>query len=94
VANDGLGGCFMPQSGMSDDTATYPYTLTITLSERTAGHFEWAIRRHGKLVERSDRPYPSERSARESGQAALERQLRDDREPKRGFQPRRQSRTG
>ena len=84
----------MPQSGMSDDNATYPYTLTISPSERTAGHFEWAIRRHGKLVERSDRPYPSERSARESGQAALERQLRDDREPKRGFQPRRQSRTG
>jgi hypothetical protein len=94
VANDGLGGCFMPQSGMSDDTATYPYTLTILPNERTAGHFEWAIRRHGKLVERSDRPYPSEQSAQESGQAALERQLRDDREPKRGFQPRRQSRTG
>jgi hypothetical protein len=42
----------MPQSGMSDDTATYPYTLTILPNERTAGQFEWAIRRHGKLVER------------------------------------------
>jgi hypothetical protein len=94
VANDGLGGCFMPQSGMSDDTATYPYTLTISPSERTAGDFDWAIRRHGKLVERSDRLHSSEQSARESGQAALERQLRDDREPKRGFQPRRQDRTG
>src|SRR3982751_61619 len=45
-------------------------------------------------VERSDRRYPSEQSAREQGQAALERQLRGDREPARGFQPRRQSRTG
>jgi hypothetical protein len=69
----------MLQFGMNDDNATYPYTLTISPSERTAGHFEWAVRRHGKLVERSDRPYPSERSARESGQAALERQFRDDR---------------
>jgi hypothetical protein len=94
VADDGVGSRFMPQSGMSDDNATYPYTLTISPSERLAGHFDWAIRRHGKLVERSDRPHPSERSARESGQAALERQLHDDREPKRGFQPRRQARTG
>jgi hypothetical protein len=85
---------FMPQSGMSDDNETYPYTLAILPSERLAGQFDWTIRKHGKLVERSDRPYPSERSARESGQAALERQLRDDREPKRGFQPRQPTRTG
>jgi len=84
----------MPQSGMSDDNATYPYTLTILPSEPLAGHFDWALRRHGKLVERSDRHHPSEQSARESGQAALERQLRDDREPKRGFQPRQPTRTG
>ena len=87
-------GRFMPQTRMNDDKATYPYTLTISPSERTTGHFDWAIRRHSTLVERSDRPYPSERSARESGQAALERQLRDDREPKRGFQPRQPTRTG
>ena len=87
-------GGFMPRSGMSDDKPTYPYTLTIAPSERTAGHFDWAIRRHGKLIERSDRSYPSERSAQESGQTALERQLRDDREPKRGFQSGRQSRKG
>ena len=61
----------MPQSGMSDDNETYPYTLTISPSERTAGRFDWAIRRRGKLVERSDRLYSSEQSAREQGQAAL-----------------------
>ena len=84
----------MPQSGMSDDNETYPYTLAILPRERLAGHFDWTIRKHGKLVERSDRLYSSEQSARESGQAALERQLRDDREPKRGFQPRQPTRTG
>ena len=84
----------MRQSGMSHDNATSPYTLTILPCDKPAGHFQWAIRKHGKLVERSDRAHPSEHSARESGQAALERQLRDDREPKRGSQPRRQDRTG
>jgi hypothetical protein len=62
---------------MSDDNATSPYTLEVLPCEKPAGHFQWAIRKHGKLIERSDRPYPSERSARESGQTALERQLRD-----------------
>jgi hypothetical protein len=93
-AGNGVISRFMPHSGMSDENGMYPYTLTISPSERLAGHFDWAIRRHGKLVERSDRRYPSEQSAREQGQAALERQLRGDREPARGFQPRRQSRTG
>jgi hypothetical protein len=75
----------MRHSGMNDDNATYPYTLTIVPSERLAGHFDWVIRRHGNLIERSDRLYSSERSAQESAQTALERQLRDDREQKRGF---------
>ena len=75
----------MRQSGMNADNATSPYTLTVIPSERLAGHFDWTIRRHGKLIERSDRLYSSERSAQESAQTALERQLRDDREQKRGF---------
>ena len=70
---------------MNDHNATYPYTLTVVPSEKRAGHFDWTIRRHGKLIERSDRLYSSERPAQESGQTALERQLRDDREPKRSF---------
>ena len=84
----------MPQFSMSDDNPTYPYTLTISPDDRLAGHFDWVIRRHGTLVERSDRLYSSERSAREQGQAALERQLRDDREPARGFQSQGRTRTG
>ena len=42
----------MRHSGMNDDNATYPYTLTIVPSERLAGHFDWVIRRHGNLIER------------------------------------------
>ena len=80
------------QSGMHDN-ATSPYTLTILPCERLAGHFEWAIRRHGKLVERSDRHYRSEQLAQESGQAALERQLHEDRAP-RSFQTQQRDRRG
>ncbi len=65
--------------GMSKDKGTYPYTLEVLPCEKPAGHFQWAIRKNGKLVERSDRPHPSERSARERGHAALERQFRDER---------------
>jgi hypothetical protein len=64
---------------MSNDIAMHPYTLTVLPTEKPAGHFQWAIRRNGKLIERSDRAHPSERSARERGHAALERQFRDDR---------------
>ncbi len=65
--------------GMSKDNGTYPYSLAVLPCEKPAGHFQWVIRKHGKLIERSDRAHPSERSARERGQAALERQFRDDR---------------
>jgi hypothetical protein len=51
VAGDGVVSRFMPQSGMSDDNETYPYTLAILPSERLARHFDWTIRRRGKLVE-------------------------------------------
>ena len=63
---------------MSDDNGTYPYALAVLPCEKPAGHFQWVICKHGKLVERSDRAHPSERSARERGQAALERQFRRD----------------
>ena len=45
-------------------------TLTILPCERLAGHFDWAIRRHGQLVERSDRHYPSEQAPRETASGA------------------------
>ena len=54
------------------------YELEIVPCEKPAGHFRWAIRKSGKLIERSDRAHGSERLARENGQAALERQDKDD----------------
>ena len=61
------------------DKLTYPYTLDVTPCDKPDGHYQWAIRRHGKLIERSDRPYSSENKARENAQAALERQFRNER---------------
>lgn len=64
---------------MSNDNATHPYKLEIIPAAKPAGHFEWTIRKHDKLVERSDRAHASERSALERGQAALERQIKGER---------------
>jgi hypothetical protein len=58
---------------MSNDT--YPYTLDIIPSAKPAGHFDWAIRKHGKLVQRSDRAQPTEDAARKRGLAEIERQF-------------------
>jgi hypothetical protein len=35
----------------------------------------WAIRKHGKMLERSDRMYRTEREALKNGQEAVERTL-------------------
>lgn len=56
---------------------TYPYTLDVIPSERNPGAFEWTIRRHGKLIQRSDRLQRSEEAARRDGEKALERQFTD-----------------
>jgi len=65
---------------MTDPNPTYPFTLEVLPCEKPAGHFAWVIRKHGKLLERSDRPHHSERSARERGEAALDRQIRGERQ--------------
>lgn len=51
----------------------YPYSLEVFPCEKPAGHFQWAIRERGRLIQRSDRLHPSEPQAREKGQAELER---------------------
>lgn len=66
--------------GSMTNTATHPYSLDIFPCEAPAGHYRWTIRKHGKLLQRSDRPHPSERSARERGEAELERHLTPGRE--------------
>lgn len=64
---------------MMNDNQTHPYTLEVKASERKPGTFEWTIRRHGKLIQRSDRPQRSEEDARKDGEKALERQFSDSR---------------
>jgi hypothetical protein len=49
---------------------THPYTLEV--SKLPDGSFEWAIREHGTLLQRSDRRQSSEGRARENGFKAIE----------------------
>ncbi|MGV7030862.1 hypothetical protein [Methylobacterium symbioticum] len=52
-----------------------PYSIEVSPLMKPAGHFGWAMRKHGKLTERSDRPHVSEQKAHESALAAMERDL-------------------
>ena len=52
------------------ENPTHPFTLDVLPAP--GGHFQWAIRERGKLLQRSDRPQPSARVAREKGEAVLE----------------------
>ncbi|GJD47433.1 hypothetical protein OPKNFCMD_0141 [Methylobacterium crusticola] len=58
------------------ENSTHPYTIEIAPLERPAGHFQWSIRKNGKLIERSDRPHLTAEKARESALAAVERAFR------------------
>ena len=53
----------------------HPYSIEISPLQKPEGHFGWAMRKHGKLAERSDRPHLTEWKARESALAAMERDL-------------------
>ena len=54
---------------------THPYTLELSPSPKGDGSVGWAIRKHGKMLERSDRMYCSQQEALKSGQEAVERAL-------------------
>ena len=56
---------------------THPYTLDVMANPRTAGCFDWVIRKHGKLIQRSDRIHRSEADARKAGEKEIERQFVD-----------------
>lgn len=51
----------------------HPYSITIEPLKKPEGQFGWALRKNGKLAERSDRPYPTEAKAFASAMEALER---------------------
>lgn len=63
------------KGGMTDNT-THPYTLEIQPGAK-AGTFQWAMRKHGKLIQRSDKVHRSEEDARKDGSKAVERQFAD-----------------
>lgn len=62
-----IGAC---HKEVMNENPTHPYTLDV--SAAPGGHYQWAIRERGKLLQRSDRVHPSEREARQKGEAALE----------------------
>ena len=56
-------------------SATHPYTLEILPPKAEGDAYHWAIRKHGKLAQRSDRKHHSEAKARENGMAQIEKLL-------------------
>ena len=60
---------------MTSLNPTHPYTLELAPSPKGDGSFGWAIRKNGKLVQRSDRNHPTEAKARENGLAQIEKLL-------------------
>jgi hypothetical protein len=57
---------------------THPYTLEVYAAKKP-GHFQWLIRKHGKLFQRTDKLHPSESDARQKGQIELDRVFIGDR---------------
>jgi hypothetical protein len=53
----------------------FPYSLEVTPCDKRAGHFQWAIRERGRLLQRSDRPHLSESKALENGHEQIQRLL-------------------
>jgi hypothetical protein len=58
---------------MSESQHALPFTFELVPSKRAAGGYHWAIRKHGKLVQRSDTPLATEDKARVQAQAMIER---------------------
>ena len=66
---------------MSIENPTHPYTLEITPSPKGDGSLGWAIRKNGKLLERSDRVFRTEQDALKNGGEAVERLLKRESQP-------------
>ncbi len=61
-------------AGMTDESI-HPYSIEVAPLTKPGGQYQWAIRKRGKLVERSDRPHVTEAKAHASALAAVERDL-------------------
>jgi hypothetical protein len=68
---------------MNDENNLYPFAIEVAPLASPKGKFGWAIRKHGKLLERSDRPHDTEEKAYASAQAAVERAFRGAAEARR-----------
>ena len=61
-------------SPMTEDIP-HPYSIEILELATPRGQYGWALRRSGKLIQRSDRPHASEQKAWASALAAVEDQI-------------------
>ncbi|GJD49726.1 hypothetical protein OPKNFCMD_2459 [Methylobacterium crusticola] len=57
------------------DSKLHPYSLEILPPKVDGASYQWAIRKNGKLAQRSDRSLPSESKARENGLGQIEKLL-------------------
>jgi hypothetical protein len=58
---------------MSEVEQLHPFTYELVPSKSAAGGYHWAIRKHGKLVQRSDTPLPTESKAHHQVLAMIDR---------------------
>jgi hypothetical protein len=58
---------------MSGAQQRQTFTFELVPSQREAGGYHWAIRKHGKLVQRSDSPLATEAKARLQALAMIDR---------------------
>lgn len=56
------------------ETDTYPYKLDIQPGAKP-GTFQWTIRKHGKLLQRSDKIHRTEEDALRAGEKEIEKQF-------------------
>lgn len=59
--------------GINQVEERHPFTFDLVPSKREAGGYHWAIRKHGKLVQRSDTALPTESKARTQALAMIDR---------------------
>ena len=61
---------------MADNTDnTHPYSLEVQSIPGSEGWFQWVIRKHGKMLQQSDRKHPCEPKARAQGREVIEKLL-------------------
>lgn len=53
----------------------HPYSISVEPLKKPEGQFGWALRKNGKLTERSDRTFTSEAKAFDNAMSAIERNV-------------------